>query len=44
VLLVNATLLYLSGVDQYQILNSIEILALLEGLLKNLGSLIFDVI
>lgn len=44
VLLVNATLLCLSGVDQYQILNGIEILALLEGLLKNLGSLIFDVI
>ena len=44
VLLVNATLLCLPGVDLYQILNGIEILALLEGLLKNLGSLILDVI
>ncbi len=42
--LVNGTLLGLSGVDQYQILNGIEVLALLEGFLKNLGPLILDVI
>ena len=44
VLLVNGALLGLPGVDHDQILNGIEILALLEGLLKNLGPLILDVI